>query len=104
MASRSLCLPPARTDFWMLVALGGENGTFSSPRKYGTNWIMPEFVNNGAEECVGINDADFTRVCCFSAQKCFQTSRNSAAVVIFWDITRKLFPVLALGMNATWRL
>ena len=48
MASRSLCLPPARTHFWIDAARGGRNGGCSSPRKYGTNGIIPELVNIGA--------------------------------------------------------
>ena len=48
MASRSLCLPPARTHFCTSAARGGSNGTGSSPRKYGTNCIIPELVNIGA--------------------------------------------------------
>src|SRR5436190_1219576 len=47
MASRSLCLPPALTHFCTSATRGGSHGTGSSPRKYGTNGIIPEFTNIG---------------------------------------------------------
>ena len=64
ISSRSLCLPPARTHFWTSATRGGSNGTGSSPRKYGTNCIIPEFVNIGAVGWCGIRLADGTSVCC----------------------------------------
>ena len=60
MASRSLCLPPARTHFCTDVARAGVNGTSSSPRKYGTNCIIPELVNIGADGWCGMSPADGT--------------------------------------------
>ena len=45
------------------MARGGRNGTGSSPRKYGTNGIIPEFVNIGADGWFGIRLADGTAVC-----------------------------------------
>ena len=54
ISSMSLCLPASRTHFWIVAARGGSNGTGSSPRKYGTNCIIPEFVNIGAVGWVGM--------------------------------------------------
>jgi hypothetical protein len=65
----------------MLVARGGEKGGFSSPRKYGTNWIMPAFVNNGAVGWVGMSEEDPTTVWSLAAQYSFHTWRSSAAVL-----------------------
>ena len=79
MASRSLCLPPARTHFWIVAARGGSNGTGSSPRKYGTNCIIPELVNIGAVGCVGIRLADGTTVWSRAAKNSVQTWRSPLA-------------------------
>ena len=43
------------------------NGLFSWPRKYGTNWFIPAFVNSRFGE-VGIREADGTIVCDFPAK------------------------------------
>ena len=62
-SSMSLCLPARRTHFWIVAARGGSYGTGSSPRKYGTNCIIPEFVNIGAVGCVGIRLGRRARAC-----------------------------------------
>ena len=85
MASRSLCLPPARTHFWTVVARG--NGAGSSPRKYGTNCIIPEFVNIGAVGWCGIRPADGTFVCPRSAKKSVNAARSSVACM-----SRPIYP------------
>ena len=54
----SLCLPDRRTHFWIDWARGQGGG--SSPRKYGTNCIIPELVNRGAVGWCGIRLADGT--------------------------------------------
>jgi hypothetical protein len=77
MASRSLCLPPARTHFWTSAARGGLNGTGSSPRKYGTNGIIPELVNMGAVGWVGIRLPDGTIVCSRAAKNSAKARRSS---------------------------
>src|SRR3954468_360476 len=82
MASRSLCLPPARMHFWTEAALGGTNGGCSSPRKYGTNCIIPELVNIGADGWCGMSPADATKVCCFCSKKDRQTRRSSWASIV----------------------
>jgi hypothetical protein len=46
----------------METARGGSYGADSSPKKYGTKGIIPEFVNIGAEGCVGIRLPDRTGV------------------------------------------
>ena len=48
-------MPPARMHFW--VSAARRKGAFSSPRKYGTNWFMPAFVNRRFGDD-GISDAD----------------------------------------------
>ena len=63
ISSMSLCLPARRTHFWIDDARGGSKGTGSSPRKYGTNCIIPELVNIGAVGCVGIRLAEGTSAC-----------------------------------------
>ena len=80
IASRSLCLPPARTHFCTRLARGGSNGTGSSPRKYGTNGIIPELVNIGAVGWCGISPADGTTVWPRAAKKSWKTLRSSLAV------------------------
>ena len=51
ISSRSLCLPPARTHFCTDVRPAVDGGG-SSPRKYGTNGIIPELVNIGRRRVV----------------------------------------------------
>src|SRR5262245_58628153 len=80
MASRSLCLPPARTQRCTEAARGGTYGTASSPRKQGTNGIIPELVNMGALGCVGMRLPDGTIVCARAAKKSVKARRNSAEV------------------------
>ena len=58
-SSRSLCLPPARTHFCELTALG--NGGASSPTKYGLNGTIPATLNSTVGSC-GIRLADGTAV------------------------------------------
>src|SRR3954453_12579952 len=81
MASRSLCLPPALTHFWTSATRGGSYGTGSSPRKYGTNGIIPEFTNIGAVGWCGIRPADGTIVCCLDAKKSRNARRSSSAFI-----------------------
>src|SRR4029450_1410006 len=80
MASRSLCLPPARTQRWTEAARGGRYGTGSSPRNSGTNGIIPELVNMGALGCVGMRLPDGTIVCCLASKNSVQERRSSAEV------------------------
>ena len=57
-------------------------GTGSSPRKYGTNGIIPELVNIGADGCVGIRLAEGTSgVRHGSTKNSVQARRSSSAVV-----------------------
>ena len=79
ISSMSLCLPARRTHFWIVAARGGSYGTGSSPRKYGTNCIIPELVNIGAVGCVGIRLAEGTSVCCLAAKNSFQVRRRPVA-------------------------
>jgi hypothetical protein len=74
-------LPPARTHFWIDTARGGSNGTGSSPRKYGTNGIMPELVNIGAEGCVGRRLPEGTAVWARATKNSVHAVRNSSAVM-----------------------
>src|SRR5882724_2103830 len=74
----SLCFPARRTHFWIDDALGGLNGTGSSPRKYGTNGIIPELTNIGAVGWCGMSPADGTNVCCRSPKKSPHARRNSS--------------------------
>ena len=82
MASRSLCLPPARTQRCTDVARGGSKGTGSSPRKYGTNGIIPELVNIGAVGWSGISPAEGTRVCPRSSKNEVNARRSSAESMV----------------------
>src|SRR6188768_518733 len=75
----SLCLPARRTHFWMLEARGGSKGTGSSPRKYGTNCIIPEFVNIGAVGWVGMRLADGTSAWSRARKNSFQVRRSVTA-------------------------
>src|SRR5258706_2625567 len=74
----SLCFPARRTHFGIDDALGGLNGTGSSPRKYGTNCIIPELTNIGAVGWCGMRPAEGTIVCCRSRQKSVHARRNSS--------------------------
>ena len=76
ISSMSLCLPASRTHFWIDDARGGSKGTGSSPRKYGTNCIIPELVNIGAVGCVGIRLADGTSACWRASKNSFQVRRS----------------------------
>src|SRR4051812_30874547 len=78
MASRSLCLPPARTHFCTSATRGGSYGTGSSPRKNGTNCIIPEFVNIGAVGWCGMRPADGTIVWARAAKKSRNFWRSSS--------------------------
>ncbi|CAB4557047.1 unannotated protein [freshwater metagenome] len=80
MASRSLCLPPARTHFCIETARGGEYGAGSSPKKYGTKGIIPEFVNIGADGWVGMRLPDLTDVWARATKKSVQVRRRSFAL------------------------
>src|SRR3954462_9067482 len=78
MGWSSLCLPPARTHFCTSATRGGSYGTGSSPRKYGTNGIIPEFTNIGAVGWCGIKPADGTILCCRCAKKSRNFCRSSS--------------------------
>src|SRR5438132_7417174 len=82
MASRSLCLPPARTHFWTLHARRGVNGGSSSPRKYGTNCIIPELVNMGADGWCGIKLAAATGVWARAVKNSVQARRSWSAFMV----------------------
>src|SRR3954464_2101491 len=74
--------------FW--VSATRFHGAAWSPRKYGTNWFMPAFVNSrfGA---VGIRDDDGTMACCFDLKK----SRND------WRISAEVMRWLRVGKQST---
>src|SRR6478672_9293548 len=61
--------------FWVSAARGGLNGHFCWPRKMGTNWVMPAFVNSRFGES-GIRLLEGTMVCCFDLKK----SRNDCLI------------------------
>src|SRR5579862_8650527 len=70
--------------FWVSVARVSRPGTapahlltsgFFWPRKMGTNWFMPAFVNSRFGES-GRSDEDGTMVCCFDLKK----SRNDCRI------------------------
>ena len=67
--------------FWVSVARAGVQGGVHTPRKYGTNWFMPAFVNN-KPGLWGIKEAEGTTVCCFSRKKSRKLWRISVAVII----------------------
>src|SRR3954454_11595958 len=73
----SLCLAEMRTHFCTDCARG--HGGSSSRRKYGTNCIIPEFVNSGAVGCVGLRLAGGTRTWPRSLKKATQIFRSSFA-------------------------
>src|SRR5215475_787256 len=68
-------------DFCVSVTRGGFHDGFCCPRKIGTNWFMPAFVNSrfGAS---GRSEDDGTMVCCFSRKKSRNDCRISADVMI----------------------
>src|SRR5436309_9299412 len=77
MSSRSLCLPPARTHFWIDAAR--RYGACSSPVKYGLNGTMPATVNSTVLS-TGIVLADGTIVWSRAAQKSYHALRSPSAV------------------------
>jgi len=58
------------------------NLLFFCPRKIGTNWFMPAFVNNRFGES-GMRLEDGTMVCCFDLKKSRNDCRICADVIIF---------------------
>src|SRR5437763_13553909 len=67
--------------FWVSATRGGFQDAFCCPRKIGTNWFIPAFVNSRFGES-GSSDADGTIVCCFSRKKSKNDCRISAEVMI----------------------
>src|ERR1700746_3775864 len=67
--------------FCVSATRGGFHDGFCCPRKIGTNWFMPAFVNSrfGAS---GRSDDDGTMVCCFSRKKSRNDCRISADVMM----------------------
>ena len=63
--------------FLRVTTRGGFDGDVCCPRKIGTNWFMPAFVNSrfGAS---GRSDDDGTMVCFFSRKK----SRNDCRISV----------------------
>src|SRR6478752_3275268 len=50
--------------------------------KYGTNGIIPELVNMGADGCSGMSPLAGTSVCCLATQNSGQTCRSSCAFTL----------------------
>ncbi len=118
-SSRSLCLPPARTHFCELTAVG--NGGVSSPTKYGLNGTIPATLNRTVGSC-GIRLADGTAACPRSTKKSMNDWRSSSAVrggldigsvdstgapnPLIWSFCPTVAPeVVGCGMSApSWRV
>src|ERR1043166_1915615 len=66
--------------FCVSTTRGGFHCGFCCPRKIGTNWFMPAFVNNRLGES-GKSEPDGTIVCCFSRKKSKNDWRISAEVM-----------------------
>src|SRR5262245_9648141 len=75
----SLCLPPMRAHFW--IDWARRNGACSSPRKYGTNCIIPELVNIGAEGWCGMSPAAGTSRWSRAEKNSVHVRRSSSAVL-----------------------
>ncbi len=63
--------------------------------KYGTNGIIPEFVNIGADGCSGISPLAGTSVWSRATQKSVQTCRSSCAFTLLPPLESVWAAVLA---------
>src|SRR5215467_3193538 len=88
--SRSLCLPPARTHFWLVVAVLYER--FSRPRKMSLNWFIPALMKSSVGSCAGIREELLTMVWPRSAKNW----RNRRRISLLFMM--KLFYFLSYGV------